>query len=292
MKTAAWRWLVKAGRAFEGTRLAKLRLGRRTLLARLFGLASAILPVPKQIRTFWNDTMYLPEKPAFELIILGATPRWPSSTATFRECLKPGMAVADLGAWIGYYTLLAASMVGDGGRVYAFEPDPANYALLEKNVRANGYRNVVCRRQAVSDRSGEARLFAGEYSVSHSLSTFAAVDPQMSIPVATTSLDDFFRAQGWPRIDFVKMNLEGWEGFVIAGMAELLQRSPRLTIMMEYYPDLMQKTEADPAVMMKKLTDAGFTFRIIDEERGLLPFNEDNLRHRRGGNILGEKGPK
>jgi len=289
MRAASWRFLVKAGRVFERTRLAKLKIGRRTLLAHLFRLVSMFLPSPGKVQTFWKDIIYLPEKPAFELIILGASPHWPGSTAAFRECMKSGMAVVDLGAWIGYYTLLAASMVGETGRVYAFEPDPANYALLEKNVLENGYRNIVCRRQAVSDRSGEARLFAGEYSVSHSLSTFAAVDPSRSIPVTTTSLDDFFRGQGWPKIDFIKMNLEGWEGYVIEGMKELMARSPHLKIMMEYYPDLMQKTESDSAAMITRLTDAGFTIRIIDEEKGLLPFNDINLLHRRGGNILCER---
>ncbi len=285
-----WCFLVSAGRAFEKTRLAKIKLGRRTLLAQLFRLVSTIMPTPERVRTFWNDTIYFPEKPAFELIILGSSPQWPSSNGVFQQCMKPGMVVVDLGAWIGYYTLLAASLVGEQGRVYAFEPDPANYALLEKNVQANGYRNVVCRQQAVSDKSGEAQLFRGEYSVSHSLSTFADVNPEASITVATTSLDDFFQKQGWPRIDFIKMNIEGWECFAIEGMEGILLRSKNLKIMLEYYPDLMKKIGRDPETFIRRLEDAGFITRIIDEERGLIPFNELNLLNRHGANILCERG--
>jgi FkbM family methyltransferase len=200
------------------------------------------------------------------------------------------MVVVDLGANIGVYTLLAASLVGAQGRVYAFEPDPANYVLLEKNVRANGYRNIVCRQKAVSDKSGEAKLFRGEYAVSHSLSDVAAVDPEMSLTVATTSLDDFFRGLGWPRIGFIKMNIEGWEWFVIKGMTEVLQRSKDLEMMLEFYPDLIRKMGIDPASLIQRLEDDGFTIRIIDEVKGLQPFNETNLRRRHGGNILCERG--
>jgi len=284
-----WRFLVVAGRAFERTRLAKLRIGRRTILAHLFKLVSSFLPSPARINTFWNDTLYLPPKPNFELLILGEGRRDRGTTATLRRKIKTGMTVVDLGANIGVYTLLAASLVGKRGRVYAFEPDPVNYALLEKNVRENGYRNVLCRQQAVSDTSGEALLFKGEYGVSHSLSAFAGVNPGISRTVDTISLDDFFREQGWPPADFIKMNIEGWECFVIAGMTEVLHRSPRLKMILEFNPDLVKKLDVNPECYIKQLEDAGFMIQIIDEEKGLLPFNELNLRHRHGGNILCER---
>jgi FkbM family methyltransferase len=201
------------------------------------------------------------------------------------------MTVVDLGANIGVYTLLAASLVGEQGRVYAFEPDPDNYALLVKNVEANGYHNVVCRQQAVSDRSGEAPLFKGEYGVSHSLSTFAAVDPGLSRTVATTSLDDFFRGQGWPPVDFIKMNIEGWECFVIRGMKGVLDRSGNLKMMLEFYPDIISKMGVDPEGFIRRLQGDCFTIQIIDETKGLLPFNSANLERRDGGNILCERAP-
>lgn len=285
-----WRFLVIAGRAFEKTRIAKVKIGRKTLLAHLFGLFSALFPTPEQIRTFWNNTIYLPKRANYELLILGESLRSRGSTAVFRQRVKSEMAVVDVGANIGYYTLLAASLVGEQGRVYAFEPDPVNYALLERNVQANGYRNVVCRQQAVSNKSGETKLFAGEYGVSHSLTASAVVDPNVSIKVATTTLDDFFQEQGWPHIDFIKMNIEGWEWFAIQGMTQILRRSKDLKMIVEFYPDLLQKIGIEPAVFIKRLKDADFTIQIIDEEKGLLPFDELNLRYRHGGNILCEKG--
>jgi FkbM family methyltransferase len=289
MKRFIWRWLVIIGTSFERTRFSKVKIGRRTLFAHLYRIVTAVLHPPGQIKTFWNDTVYLPERSNYELLILGENLRTRGSTTTFRQQIRPGMVVVDLGANIGVYTLLAASLVGEKGRVYAFEPDPENYALLAKNVQANGYRNVVCRQQAVSNKSGEALLFTGEYRVSHSLSTFFAVNPELSITVATTSLDDFFQKQGWPPIDFIKMNIEGWEWFVIEGMTEILSRSRCLKMMLEFYPDYIQKMGIDPAFFIQRLKDEGFTVQIIDEVQGLQPFNDINLRHRHGGNILCER---
>jgi FkbM family methyltransferase len=284
-----WRWLVIMGISFEKTRFSKIKVGRRTLFSQLYRIVSAVLHSPKQIKTFWNDTVYLPERSNYELLILGESLRTRGSTTTFRRRIKPGMTVVDLGANIGVYTLLAASLVGEEGKVYAFEPEPYNHTLLVKNVRANGYRNVVCVQRAVSNKSGEAVLFTGQYRVSHSLSAFAAVEPEHGITVATTSLDEFFQKQGWPTIDFIKMNIEGWEWFVIDGMTEILRRSKHLKMMLEFYPELIRKMGIDPALFIQRLEDENFTVQIIDETKGLQPFNEMNLRHRHGGNLLCER---
>jgi len=64
-------------------------------------------------------------------------------TKLFKKSIKRGMVVLDIGANIGYYTLLAARLVGDEGKVFAFEPDPYNYSLLRKNIEANRYNNVI-----------------------------------------------------------------------------------------------------------------------------------------------------
>ncbi len=78
-----------------------------------------------------------------------------------QNLIKPGQTVIDVGANIGYYnTLQFAKLVGPTvSRVYAFEPDPDNFALLRKNVAQNGYANVVCIQKAVSDQTSKLKLF-------------------------------------------------------------------------------------------------------------------------------------
>ena len=73
----------------------------------------------------------------------------PLATALLPLLVGDGDMVIDVGANIGYYTLLCARLVGKRGLVYAFEPEPQAFALLEQNVALNGYRNVVARRQAL-----------------------------------------------------------------------------------------------------------------------------------------------
>src|SRR5262245_2134996 len=76
----------------------------------------------------------------------------PEETAFIEAALAPGMTFLDLGANVGYFTCLAARKVGPAGRVWAFEPDPRNFRLLVRSVKANGLSNVTAVRAAASDR--------------------------------------------------------------------------------------------------------------------------------------------
>ena len=69
------------------------------------------------------------------------------------------MTVVDIGANYGSYTLIASKLVGNDGRVYAFEPEPGNYDILVKNIEMNGYTNVTPIRKAVSNKQGKVRLY-------------------------------------------------------------------------------------------------------------------------------------
>jgi FkbM family methyltransferase len=77
----------------------------------------------------------------------------------FKGIVKEGMVVVDIGANIGYYTLIAAKLVGKSGIVYVFEPMPSNYECLCKNIEVNGYTNVVLIQKAVSNKYGIAKVW-------------------------------------------------------------------------------------------------------------------------------------
>lgn len=82
-------------------------------------------------------------------------------TEIFERMLRPGMIVVDVGASIGYHSLIAARLVGSTGAVYAFEPEPRSYELLCKNIALNGYRNIVAVKEAVSNASGKVGFYCG-----------------------------------------------------------------------------------------------------------------------------------
>ena len=104
--------------------------------------------------------MWLDRRDALELATREVYER--TATGIVQREINEGDVVLDIGANIGYYTLLAARLVGPTGQVIAFEPDQTNFALLRKNVEANGYRNVVLVNKAVSDHNGTAELFLND----------------------------------------------------------------------------------------------------------------------------------
>src|SRR2546428_1017603 len=88
-----------------------------------------------------------------------------ASQILIKRLVRPGWVVADVGAHIGYYTVLFADLVGPRGRVYAYEPDHANFALLYRNVRLNRYRNVFLERAAIADRERPLTLYLAHENV-------------------------------------------------------------------------------------------------------------------------------
>lgn len=190
----------------------------------------------------------------------------PFSTELVKKEIKEGDVVLDLGANIGYYTLIFARLVGKKGKVFAFEPDPNNFALLKKNIEINGYRNVLLVQKAVSDRTGNIRLYlSGENADAHSL--FESADARTSIDVETVRLDDYF-AEFEGTIDFIKMDIEGAEGQAIQGMPTVLKRNHNLKIMTEFRPLGLERSGTQPQEFLNLLLKEGFELYRIDDEKG------------------------
>ncbi|MDP7510867.1 MAG: FkbM family methyltransferase [Dehalococcoidia bacterium] len=193
------------------------------------------------------------------------------TTSLFQSIIEPGTVVIDVGAHVGYYSLLAARNAGPAGKVYAFEPEPANHSLLVKNAELNGYDNIVPLRKAVSNRVGSSTLYLtsldnGRHSTYRHESTQTG-----SEVVETTSLDAFLESEGWPPVDLVKVDVEGAEMDVLAGMEQLLQRSDRLRLIVEFNPSLLRNAGVDPVELFNRLSSLNYEASCIDEKGGLLP---------------------
>ena len=189
----------------------------------------------------------------------------PLTTDLVRAELRPGDVVLDIGANIGYFTLIFAKGVGPAGRVFAFEPEPGNFALLEENVAANGYRNVALARLAVSDRAGRARLYldagnAGDCRV------YDSHDHRPSVDVETVRLDDHLVRLD--RVDLIKMDIQGAEPAALRGMRGLLERNRKVKLVLEFWPYGLQLFGADPREFLGTLCEAGFALWNLNERRG------------------------
>lgn len=140
--------------------------------------------------------------------------------------LRPGMSFIDVGANVGYYSLLAAKCVGPQGRVISFEPHPMLRAMLERGVQANGFTNICIRPEAVTASSGAIELYVFS-EANEGVSSTIPHDgvEQHPVVVPAISLDDLLLRQQpgpTPRVDVIKIDVEGAEADVFAGMRGLL----------------------------------------------------------------------
>lgn len=176
--------------------------------------------------------------------------------------IKNGDIVLDIGANIGYYTLIFAKLTGQGGKVFAFEPEPTNFSLLKKNVEINGYKNVEFIQKAVSDKIGNAKLYLCEYNKGcHTI--YDPNDGRKSIEIETISLDEYFKNYTG-KIDFIKIDIEGAEWLALKGMLNLLENYD-LKIVTEFAPILIKKFGIEPKEYLNLILQLGFKIHIIDE---------------------------
>ena len=199
----------------------------------------------------------------FESYIM--SPDWEElMTQMFKQVVKDGDTVLDLGANLGYYTLLAAKLVGKKGKVYAFEPEPRNYNLLLKNIELNGYDNVIPMQKAVSNKTEVVKLFLNsEDSGAH---TIRQSDSNKEfIEVESVALDDFFKDELHP-IDVIKMDIEGTEMAAFLGMDRIIKGNKNLKIFCEFYPALIEGVSYSAEEFAHKLLeDWHFSILAIDD---------------------------
>src|ERR1700735_2246232 len=109
----------------------------------------------------------------------------PAKHALIRRHLRPGMTFVDVGANKGDFTLLAARLAGDSGRVISIEPEPENHSILQRSIALNDYTNINVMRIALSDRDGVADLQIGSTSGSHTLSAEFMGSRTVEVPIRT-----------------------------------------------------------------------------------------------------------
>jgi len=181
-------------------------------------------------------------------------------TEIFKKEIKKGDTVLDLGAHIGYYTLLAARLVGAKGKVFAFEPEPTNFALLKKNIEINNYQNVIPVEKAVSNKNGKGRLYLKEKKTQNRIYDSQENDP--FIEIETVKLEDYIKE----KVDFIKMDIEGSEVMAAKGMTSLFQKNQQIKIMTEFYPRLIEKSGENPLEFLKLLKKCGFSLNKINSQ--------------------------
>ena len=178
-----------------------------------------------------------------------------------RAVLRPGDVFVDVGANKGDFSLLAARLMHDRGRVLCFEPEPANVGWIERSVARNRYESIEVLPIALADAEGTATLHLGEKSGWHSLLRTDGVAVTGSIDVPTRRLDDVLAERGIERVDAVKIDVEGAEDRVLDGAERTLRGTHRMTVLLDLHPG----RGVDPVATSTRLTEWGFALRNPDD---------------------------
>lgn len=154
--------------------------------------------------------------------MLYATGEYESETSLLiQRLLRPGDTMLDVGANIGYFTILGARAAGVRGRVVAFEPMPQVRQRLERNIALNRVTNVVVRSEALSDTPGPSTFYAGPADDT-GLASLRPLDGSTQVDVMRARFDDIWNPSD--RVALVKIDVEGAEMAAIGGMTECLKR--------------------------------------------------------------------
>ena len=184
-----------------------------------------------------------------------------------RAAVNEGDVVVDIGANIGYFTVLLANLVGAKGKVYAIEPDPRNFALLQRTIERNNYSQVIAEQKAVSNKAGECSFYQ---TPSWTGNTLTAVEHTSVVKVEAVTLDALLR--GERQVSFVKMDMDGSEPLAVQGMGQLIQRSPNIRVLAEYEPGNLKRYLNDPLDFITIAEQNGLKLAaILDTEGGRLP---------------------
>jgi FkbM family methyltransferase len=201
------------------------------------------------------------------LYILGKVLAEPGERRFFREQVKPGMVVFDVGANLGFYTLLLSELVGPSGRVHAFEPDPLSFGILQDRATASRHRNVEVTQAAVGDQDGRVTLYCNRRNRADNR-IHASHEPDSAaetVEVPLIKLDDYCATRGIDRIDAVKMDVQGAEAAVLAGFRQTLLRVRPTWMFLEFAPELLVCAGSSPEAFWEILNELGYEPWGFDE---------------------------
>lgn len=186
----------------------------------------------------------------------------PLQTNLFIQTVKPGDIVFDIGANVGYYTLLASKLAGTKGKVYAFEPDPRTAALLNKNIKLNKCTNVTVVQSALSTQKGITTLVLDEANPGESS---LANGKGKKITIQGTTLYDFIQQNKIKNIDVIKIDVEGAELEVLKGAQNSLTKN-RGVMFIECNKKALQQFSESPKTLLNLLSTFGYQItKIVNE---------------------------
>ncbi|HCE05827.1 MAG TPA: hypothetical protein DEQ62_05795 [Verrucomicrobiales bacterium] len=216
-----------------------------------------------------------------------------AETRFFQSACRDGMTFLDVGANLGYYTALAARAVGPNGRVLAVEPDPDSFGYLEQTIAANAVGNVEAFPVAASDAPATLPLYISTDNRGDNR-LYASGEDRPQVEVAARPLDALLRENKIDTVDLIKIDVQGYEPKVIAGLRETITSSPNLALLTEFWPQGIDEAGEDANEFLQTLRELGLTLHELQPDGSLAELTDDTdliARHqgRRYTNLIGRK---
>lgn len=202
-------------------------------------------------------TLFKKKQDAFEIGLL-------------KQYIKPGDAVLDIGANIGFYTEIMSGLVGKNGIVHAFEPDATNFRHLQD--RTKHLSNTRINSKAVADKPQTLKIYTSkQLNVDHR--TYKPDDYDAEIDIEAIAMDDYLMGS---EVSFIKMDIQGFEMNAVKGMIRTLARG-NVKMLSEFWPYGMRKAGSSALEYYQFLKNAGFFVYLLKDE-ALKELSEDQVR--------------
>lgn len=187
-----------------------------------------------------------------------------------KKFVKKGDIVFDIGANIGMYSILLSRIIGNTGKVYAFEPDPTTAYYLNENLRLNNCQNVVVLQIALSEENGKIILNKPDGS-GDSFNYISKIEDenQKNKAIEAIRLDDFLIANKIDRIDFVKMDIEGAELLCMKGANEIMLAKLRPVIVTEVFEPWCNRFDYTSFELLKFISQYEYRITNYDDHQWL-----------------------
>lgn len=203
----------------------------------------------------------------------------------FKRFVQPGAVVTDIGANIGIHTLRLGDLVGPGGMVYAFEPHPDVCKRLRENINLNQLSSVRVMQVGLSERSGEFILQGFDKNSSNQGTSFLVMDDEIEknitanrYAVKVLRFDDWVKSEKLERLDFIKIDVEGFDLEVLSGAIETISKFKPVIIFEYCQKNDAVKNQVNVFKNVKTCLDLlGYKFYIVKHDY-LVDFNENHLQ--------------
>lgn len=238
-------------------------------ILRAFRVTTSGIATPALVKSRWGDATFCIDDIADviqrHIYFQGYFEYWES--VYIRRALQEGGTFVDVGANIGWYTLLAAARVGPRGRVFAFEPSPATYSKLVRNVSVNDFDHICTQNVGLGEDDCDMSLFALDAGNSGANTLHASPGARVVDTVAIRRAENLLQSLDVREIDFCKIDVEGAELSVLHGLGEYIRDGHIRQLMIEINGESLTRAGTQPGELIEFLRSSGYHLNDIRSGR-------------------------